>query len=66
VVPNLRGKTLGAARRALARAHCRLGRVKLVRSKKVKKGHVVSQSVRPGTRLANGARIGVAVSRGRR
>jgi hypothetical protein len=65
VVPRLRGMTLASARRSLARAHCRLGRVRRARSR-ARRGRVISQSRRPGARLAAGARVNVVVSRGRR
>jgi PASTA domain len=65
VVPRLAGKTLAAARTALARSRCALGRVTRRRSR-VRRGRVVAQSRRPGTRLARGTRIGLTLSRGRR
>jgi beta-lactam-binding protein with PASTA domain len=60
VVPALKGQTLPAARRALERAHCKLGGVK-------KRGHhrgtrhVASQSPRPGTHLRSGGAVGVTL-----
>lgn len=65
VVPRLAGKTLAAARTALARSRCAVGRVTRRRSK-VRKGRVIAQSRRPGTRLARGTRIALTLSRGRR
>jgi Subtilase family/PASTA domain len=65
LVPRLSGKTLAAARTALTRSRCALGRVTKRRSR-VRKGRVVAQSVRPGTRRPRGSRVGVALSRGRR
>jgi hypothetical protein len=64
-VPRLRGKTLAAARTALTRSRCALGRVTRRRSR-VPKGRVIAQSRRPATRLARGTRIGLTLSRGRR
>jgi uncharacterized repeat protein (TIGR01451 family) len=66
VVPNVRGRRLPAARRALAAAHCTAGKVTRKYSRTVKKGRVVSQDERPGTRLAPGTRVDLVVSRGRR
>jgi subtilisin family serine protease len=60
VVPKLRGKTIAQARRALARAHCSLGRVQ-----RRGKGPIVAQSPRAGRRLAPGARIRVILGRNR-
>jgi hypothetical protein len=66
VVPGLRGKTLAAARRALRRAHCRLGHVTRQRSSAVRRGRVIGS--RPGrrTRLVRDARVALTLSRGRR
>ena len=61
VVPNLRGMSVSQARRALARAHCSLGRVSGAKGRKV-----VSQSPRAGKRVAAGARIRVTLGRVRR
>jgi hypothetical protein len=54
VVPKLRGKTVKQARRALAKAHCSLGRVRGAR-----RGTVSTQSPRAGKRVAKGTKIRV-------
>lgn len=64
LVPRLKGKKLGAAKRAIKKAHCRVGRVKKVRSKRKYEGRVISQKPRPGTQLRNGAKVSVAVGIG--
>jgi hypothetical protein len=61
VVPSLRGHTLGAARRLLARAHCKLGTVRRVRRAAVGRGRVVASTPRAGRRLARGARISLVL-----
>jgi hypothetical protein len=66
VVPNVKGKTLAQARRQLAAKRCALGRVTRAFSAKVRKGKIISQSRRPGTRLARGTKVAVRLSRGRR
>jgi subtilisin family serine protease len=58
VVPQLRGKTVPQARRALARAHCSLGRVK-----RLGKGRIVAQSPRAGRRVAVGTRVAIVLAR---
>jgi len=63
-VPPVRGRKLAAARSAIAKASCRVGKVKRVRSKKVKRGRVISQSPRPGTSLTNLGKVNLVVSRG--
>jgi hypothetical protein len=58
VVPRLRGDSLNGARRALGKAHCRLGKASAPR-----KHHgalvVTAQSVRAGRKLAKGAAVAV-------
>ena len=66
VVPNLRGKKLGAARKALADASCTLGKVTKKKAKKGKKKGkkvVVSQSVAPGSSISDQAPIDVKVKK---
>jgi DNA-binding beta-propeller fold protein YncE len=60
VVPRLRGRTHGDARRALIRAGCRLA----LRGK-VRAGRVVWQSRRAGTKLKRGSRVTVVLRRRR-
>jgi PASTA domain-containing protein len=66
VVPQLKSKTLPAARAALQKAHCKLGTVTRAYSSKVKKGQVISQKLVPGTRRPGQTAVNVVVSRGRR
>lgn len=66
VVPKLTGKSLKAAKTALSATYCRLGKVAHAWSKTVKAGRVVSESPRAGKSLANGARVSLVVSRGKR
>jgi trypsin len=66
VVPRLRGKTLAAARVALSRGNCRLGKVTRAYSRSVRLGRIALQRPAAGVRLARGARVSVVVSRGRR
>jgi hypothetical protein len=63
VVPRLAGKTLRAARTALARARCGLGRVRRVRTRRARVGRVVSQSPRAGTRRPRGTKVNLVVGR---
>ncbi len=66
VVPKVRGKRLSKARAAIKRNHCRTGKVTRAFSKKVKQGSVLSQRPKAGKRLANGAKVNLVVSRGKR
>jgi hypothetical protein len=65
VVPNVKGKTLAAAKRKIAAGHCRTGTVRKAKSKTVPKGKVISQSPRAGKRLAKGSKVNLVVSRGK-
>jgi len=65
VVPKVKGKTLAAAKRAITKAHCSLGKVKRATSVR-KKGTVIAQSPPPGKRLAKGSKVNVVLSRGKR
>jgi hypothetical protein len=64
VVPNLKGKTLKAAKRAIKKAFCSVGRVKMVASSKVKKGRVISQKPKPGKRVKQHSKVNLVVSKG--
>jgi beta-lactam-binding protein with PASTA domain len=63
VVPKLKGKTLKAAKSALAAAHCTIGKVHTAHSK-TKKGKIIGQSPGKGHTLANGAAVSVTESLG--
>jgi outer membrane protein assembly factor BamB len=65
IVPNVKRKTLAAAKAALTKAHCSLGRVKRARSKK-KKGTVIAQNEPPGKKLAPGAKVNLVLSKGKK
>lgn len=62
VVPKLKGKKLSAAKKALKKAHCTLGKVRTARSSN-KPGTVIKQSVKAGQRRAAGAKVGVTVAK---
>ena len=63
LVPNLVGKTLLAAKRALTRAFCALGKVTTLASTRVK-GDVIAQSPARGKRLKHQGRVSLVVSAG--
>jgi hypothetical protein len=62
IVPKLKGKSLSKARKALAKAHCKLGKVT---KPKVKKGHkrpvlvVGSSKPKAGARLRAGSKVAI-------
>jgi hypothetical protein len=61
-VPKLKGKKLAAARRVLKRHHCALGKVKRKRRAGARRGVVLSQTPKAGSRLHNGARISLVIT----
>jgi List-Bact-rpt repeat protein len=65
IVPKLKRKTLRTAKHRITRAHCATGKV-THRYSVLRKGLVISQRPRPAKRLPNGARVNVAISKGRR
>jgi len=66
VVPDVKGKTMAAARRAIRRRGCATGRVRRVYSGSVARGRVVAQAPRAGARLRPGAKVSLVLSRGRK
>lgn len=64
-VPKVKGKRLAVAKRAIARNHCRTGKVRFAYSIR-RKGLVISQSRRAGRVLPPSSKINLLVSRGRR
>ena len=64
-VPNVVGKTMTAAKATIARANCRLGRVRHRASASVARGHVVAQRPAPGRTVPNGSAVNLVVSRDR-
>ena len=66
VVPNVIGKRVAIATRAIARRHCRVGGIGRVWSLRIARGRIISESPKPGRRLGNQARVNLLVSRGRR
>jgi hypothetical protein len=63
VVPDVVGKSLRAAKFALKRAYCSVGKISYASSSR-KKGKVVSQQPRPHKRLRQHAMVSLVVSKG--
>jgi alpha-tubulin suppressor-like RCC1 family protein len=63
-VPKVKGKTLGAAKAAIAAGHCRTGSVRRAYSKTTKRGRVISEKPAPGATLPRGSKVNLVVSRG--
>jgi beta-lactam-binding protein with PASTA domain len=78
VVPHLKGKTLRRAKRALRKAHCKLGKVKKVHRthlagkrghrKRVpfKTGRILAQHPNAGAKRRVGTKVSVVVQRAKR
>jgi beta-lactam-binding protein with PASTA domain len=65
-VQDLTGKRLQTAKRTLARANCRLGRVTRAYKKGVGRGRVISQKPSFGAVRPGGSKVNLAVSLGSR
>ena len=65
VVPKLQGKSLAAARSALKKAHCAVGRITQSKSSNVPKGRVISSNPKAASRHKAGTKIALTVSRGK-
>jgi hypothetical protein len=65
-VQNVEGQKLPAGTRTIARANCRIGKIRRAYSKRIKKGRVISQKPSFGTVLRGGGKVDLVVSRGRR
>lgn len=61
VVPNLKGKRLAAAKKALAKARCGLGKVTKLAGATAKSGEVTKQAPKAGTRLIAGGKVAVTL-----
>lgn len=64
-VPRVKGMKLVRAEKALRRAHCKVGKVKHVKSSKLARGRVISTTPRAGRHLPAGTKIVLFVSKGR-
>src|SRR5438309_1402986 len=65
VIPNVKGKPLAAAKKAITKAQCAVGRVRKAASKKVRARKVISQSPAPGKHEKKGFKVNLVVSRGK-
>lgn len=63
-VPRTKGLKLPAAEKAIRRAHCRVGKIKRIRSRKVRRGRVVDTRPPVGRRLRAGSKVELFVSNG--
>ncbi|HEX5375689.1 MAG TPA: PASTA domain-containing protein [Solirubrobacterales bacterium] len=59
-VPKLKGKALKAAKKALRRADCKLGKIKRAEGKP---GKVIKQSPKPGKVIKSGSKVSVTVGK---
>lgn len=65
-VPNVKGKTLAAAKRMLKGRHCAAGPIRKAPSTKHLSGRVISQSPAPGASRAAGSKVALKVGTGRK
>jgi eukaryotic-like serine/threonine-protein kinase len=64
-VPKVKGKTLGAAKKALKKANCATGKVTHKASKSVAKGKVISSKPGAGSKHKAGTKVALTVSSGK-
>lgn len=64
VVPNVKGKTLAAAKHSINSRECTLGKITHAASQTIKQGHVLSQTPTQGKWLTQWAKVNLAVSSG--
>jgi hypothetical protein len=64
VVPKLVGLTLKKAKKKLAKANCRVGKVRKASSPKSKKGKVLKQSQKRGKKLRYRTKINLTIGKG--
>ncbi|OLB84185.1 MAG: hypothetical protein AUI15_35060 [Actinobacteria bacterium 13_2_20CM_2_66_6] len=60
------GKTLAVARTRILRAHCRVGKVSRLFSTRKRKGRVLAERPRPGSRHRAGYKVNLTVGKGPR
>jgi VCBS repeat protein/PASTA domain-containing protein len=65
-VQDVKRQKLSAAKWTIARANCRVGKIRRVYSKRVKRGHVISQKPNFGAVLPGGGKVNLVVSNGPR
>jgi FG-GAP-like repeat/PASTA domain len=64
VVPNVIGKPLATAKKALKKALCKLGKVSYKPSTKKKKGRVLAESPKAGKKLAANSKVNLTLGKG--
>jgi serine/threonine-protein kinase len=62
-VPNVKGKKLAAARKAISKAHCAVGKVTKKKSSKKNKGKVLSEAPAAGAVKPKGAKVKLTVGK---
>jgi lysophospholipase L1-like esterase len=65
-VPGVTGKSVTNARRMIVASQCAVGKITYRKSTRARKGIVLLQRPKAGAELANGTRISLTVSRGRK
>jgi hypothetical protein len=63
-VPNVVGKSLGAAKKAITHAHCAVGKIRHSSSATVAKGRVVAETPRAKTHVDYGSKVRLVASSG--
>ena len=64
-VPRTKGMKLATAEKAVRQAHCKVGKIKRLTSRALRRGRVMSTSPRAGRMLRAGSKVELFVSKGR-
>jgi len=63
-VPNVAGKTLAAAKKAITHAHCMVGKISHASSTTIAAGHVISSKPKAKTHVDYATKVALVVSKG--
>jgi hypothetical protein len=66
VIPNVHGRTLAKASARISKAHCKVGKITRAFSPSKKRGKVLGERPKPGSRLRNGAKVKLIIGKGPR
>jgi beta-lactam-binding protein with PASTA domain len=63
VVPTLIGAKLASAKATITKRHCRVGKLRYVKSTNKQRGRVIKQRPAPGKQLKNGTTVDLWIGR---
>jgi hypothetical protein len=63
IVPKVSGEMLASAKRAIKSHHCSVGKITRIKSTRKNKGHVISETPKPGKHLRKGSKVALKVGK---